>query len=112
MKIAIMHLPKVDRMRFSKAFLIIAIVMGCWLAVPLQAQQSVKPYVHVIMDTSYSMGYPCRGGDPPEECDQPRIEPYTRIERAVAALADVFAGIGEVRFALQGFQDWTSCQNP
>jgi hypothetical protein len=106
----------IDNTKLSKAVLIIAIVMGCWLTVPLQAQQTVKPYVHVIMDTSHSMEYPCPGTDPinwAEPCkEEPRPWPLTRIERGVVALANVFAGIGEVRFALQGFQDWDSCPDP
>ncbi|MBN1654162.1 MAG: hypothetical protein JXA30_10330 [Deltaproteobacteria bacterium] len=100
----------IDNEKLSRLVLVVA--LGLWLPAPARAQQAIKPYVHVIMDTSYSMGYPCRGTEPPAQCSEERTEPYTRMERAVAALADVFAGIGEVRFALQGFQDWSSCPDP
>lgn len=88
--------------------LLVAILSVFYPTDSVRAQQAIKPYVHVIIDTSYSMGYPCRGDPTIEEYPrcfegEPRNPPYTRIEHAIAALADVFAGIGEVRFSLQGF---------
>lgn len=64
------------------------------------AQQAVKPYVHIIVDTSGSMDDSAGEG----------LE--SRMQEAKEALSDVFSGIGEVWFALQTFLETTSyCTN-
>jgi hypothetical protein len=68
-----------------------------------QAQQAVKPYVHIIFDTSGSMTWDAGTG-------------RSRIAEAKDALAAVFAGTGEVKFAFQTFlesvDDLYDCANP
>jgi len=67
-----------------------------------QAQQAVKPYVLIVLDTSGSMSWNVVQGN---------SSTPIRINEAKAALAEVFAGIGEVEFALQTFLEDPSQRN-
>ncbi|MBN1654819.1 MAG: hypothetical protein JXA30_13695 [Deltaproteobacteria bacterium] len=75
-----------------------AVLSASWFAGGTEAQQAVKPYVHIILDTSGSMSWNISSDD--------TTPPY-RIEEAKDALADIFAGSGEVKFAFQTFLEDT-----
>ena len=64
----------------------------------VHAQGAVEPYVLVVVDNSGSMNDPAGGG-----------VGATRMEAAIAALANVFAGVGEITFALQSFIVESTC---
>src|SRR4026207_1001606 len=73
--------------------------------------QEVKPYVYVIFDTSLSMNDDSGCGAGSRVADAAGGGAGGRIWEAVPAMADVFAGVGEVTFALQGFFDYETCDN-